>query len=68
MQQSVSRYPSLDQAWQIVEAGNLSETRIKSMIQQGLGEDEKADVILQALFFTHSPLFVDFARFVISHP
>ncbi|MCZ8650916.1 hypothetical protein [Escherichia albertii] len=68
LKQSVSRYPSLDQAWQIVEAGNLSETRIKRMIQQGLEGDEKADVILQALFFTHSPLFVDFARFVISHP
>ena len=68
LKQSVSRYPSLDQAWQIVEAGNLSETRIKSMIQQGLGEDEKADIILQALFSTHSPLFIDFARFVISHP
>lgn len=68
LQQSVSRYPSLDQVWQIVEAGNLSETRIKRIIQQGLGEDEKADVILQALFFTHSPLFVDFARVVISHP
>ncbi|STJ17215.1 membrane protein [Escherichia coli] len=25
LKQSVSRYPSLDQAWQIVEAGNLSE-------------------------------------------
>lgn len=46
----------------------MSETRIKSMIQQGLGEDEKADIILQALFSTHSPLFIDFARFVISHP
>ncbi|EDS92267.1 conserved hypothetical protein [Escherichia albertii TW07627] len=68
LEQSVSRYPSLDQAWQIVEAGNLSETRIKRMLQQGLEGDEKADVILQALFFTHSPLFVDFARFVISHP
>ncbi|WDB73193.1 hypothetical protein PS034_17135 [Escherichia albertii] len=68
LEQSVSRYPSLDQAWQIVEAGNLSETRIKRMIQQGLEGDEKADVILQALFFTHSPLFVDFARFVITHP
>ncbi|MCZ8959687.1 hypothetical protein OM203_21205 [Escherichia albertii] len=68
LEQSVSRYPSLDQAWQIVEAGNLSETRIKRMLQQGLEGDEKADVILQALFFTHSPLFVDFARFVITHP
>ena len=50
LKQSVSRYPSLDQAWQIVEAGNLSETRIKSMIQQGLGRMKRLILFCRRCF------------------
>ncbi|EGO8359875.1 hypothetical protein EYW98_10365 [Escherichia coli] len=66
--QSVSRYPSLNQAWQIAEAGNLSEANIARMINEGLTGDELPEVILQALFYHNYTLFINFARFITHEP
>lgn len=64
LEQSVSRYPSLDQARRIVEAGNLSKANITRMINEGLASDELPEVILQALFYQDYNLFINFARFI----
>ncbi len=63
--QSVSAFPGVEAASTLLEAGDLSEKRINGIIEGGVQVDyEDLPVIMQALFYTHSPLFIPFACFI----
>lgn len=63
--QCAAAFPDVAAASTILEAGDLSEKRIQRIIDgQDTLEDNDIPLILQALCYTHSTLFIPFARFV----
>lgn len=65
---SASAYPPVEAASIILAAGDVSETRIRGIIEARiLPDDDDIPLILQALFYTDSALFIPFARFLWQH-
>lgn len=63
-----SHYPDLVACADIIAAGDLSEASLNKMMAQGIAEEGFPATVLRALFYTHSPLLIDFARFLIQTP
>ncbi|MBA3110923.1 hypothetical protein CBX57_005885 [Salmonella enterica] len=63
-----SHYPDLVACADIIAAGDLCEASLNKMMAQGIADEGFPATVLRALFYTHSPLLIDFARFLIQTP
>lgn len=63
-----ANYPDLAACADIMTAGDLSAARLNKMMAQGIAEEDFPAAILRALFYTHSPLLIDFVRFLTRTP
>ncbi|ECG1595716.1 hypothetical protein DU121_08765 [Salmonella enterica subsp. salamae] len=63
-----ARYPNLEACAAIIAAGDLSEASLNKMMVQGIAEEGFPATVLRALFYTHSPLLIDFIRFLTYTP
>lgn len=63
-----ANYPNLAACTDIIAAGDLSEAGLNKIMAQGITEEGFPAVLLRALFYTHSPLLIDFVRFLTRTP
>lgn len=63
-----THYPDLAACADIIAAGDLSEAGLNKIMAQGITEEGFPAVLLRALFYTHSPLLIDFIRFLTRAP
>ncbi|KAF0782509.1 hypothetical protein L246_22085, partial [Salmonella enterica subsp. enterica serovar Worthington str. BCH-5715] len=63
-----THYPDLAACADIIAAGDLSEASLNKIMAQGITEEGFPAVLLRALFYTHSPLLIDFVRFLTRAP
>ncbi|EAW1727465.1 hypothetical protein MU257_000403 [Salmonella enterica] len=63
-----THYPNLAACADIIAAGDLSEAGLNKIMAQGITEEGFPAVLLRALFYTHSPLLIDFVRFLTRAP
>lgn len=68
LEHCAAQYPSLYTNAIISSAGDLSEVRINRMIATGQHDECYPEIMLQALFYSHSPLFINYIQFLMETP